>query len=49
MTSTSPRYQVRKAVHGGWYVYDTRTGLMWPGMVQVVARQLAAHLNRNNA
>jgi hypothetical protein len=47
MTSTSPRYQVKKALRGGWYVHDTHTGLMWPGMVQVGARQLAAHLNRN--
>jgi len=42
----SPRYQIRKATHGGWYVYDTRTGDMWPGMVQVGARQLADHFNR---
>jgi len=43
---TLPRYQIRKATHGGWYVYDTRTGAMWPGMVHVGAIQLAAHLNR---
>lgn len=45
---TAPRYQVRKATHGGWYVYDTRTGRMWTGMVQVGARQLADHFNRRN-
>jgi hypothetical protein len=42
------RYQVRKSTHGGWYVVDTHTGRMWPGMVQAGARQLAAHLNRRN-
>jgi hypothetical protein len=42
------RYQVRKATHGGWYVYDTVTGGMWPGMVRVGAVQLADHLNRRN-
>jgi ABC-type transporter MlaC component len=42
------RYQVRKATHGGWYVYDTQTGGIWPGLVRVGAVQLAAHLNRRN-
>jgi hypothetical protein len=42
------RYRVRKATHGGWYVYDTVTGGIWPGMVRVGAVQLAAHLNRRN-
>jgi hypothetical protein len=43
---TTPRYQVRRA-RSGWYVYDTVTGLMWPGLVRVGAVQLADHLNRN--
>lgn len=46
MTATPSRYQAKKALHGGWYVEDTRTGAMWPGMVQVGARQLADHFNR---
>lgn len=47
MPATS-RYQVRKATHGGWYVVDTRTGNVWPGMVEMGARQLADRLNRRN-
>lgn len=45
----SSRYQVRKATHGGWYVYDTKTGATWTGLVQVGARQLADRLNRQPA
>lgn len=44
----SSRYQVRKATHGGWYVHDTATGLMWPGLAQAGARQLADHLNHRD-
>lgn len=46
MATASPRYQVRKATHGGWYVVDTRTGAVWTGMVHAGARQLADRLNR---
>lgn len=40
------RYQAKKAQHGGWYVLDTRTGAMWPGMARCGAVQLADHFNR---
>jgi len=45
----SARYQARKSTRGGWYVYDTVTGGMWPGMAHVGAVQLAAHLNSRSA
>ena len=44
-SNRAKRYQVRKS-RSGWYVHDTETGTMWPGMVHVGARQLADHLNR---
>lgn len=43
-----PRYQIRKA-RSGWYVYDTKTGATWTGLVRVGARQLADRLNRKPA
>lgn len=45
----TPRYRIKKATHGGWYVVDTRDGAMWPGLTEPGARQLADHLNRRPA
>lgn len=42
---TRPRYRTGKA-RSGWYVYDTKTGATWTGLVRVGARQLADRLNR---
>lgn len=44
---TRPRYRTGKA-RSGWYVYDTRTGATWAGLVQAGARQLADRLNHRN-
>jgi hypothetical protein len=42
--AATARYQIRH--DRGWYVLDTRTGAMWPGLTRLGARQLADHLNR---
>lgn len=43
------RFQIRKATHGGWYVYDDATGAMWPGLTYAGALQLADRFNRRNS
>jgi len=45
MTTTQPRYQIRKA-RSGWYVKDTRTGNVWAGLTHAGAVVLASRLNR---
>lgn len=43
-TTVRRRYVVR--FDRSWYVLDTQTGRMWPGLVRVAAVQLADRMNR---
>ncbi|MEU1853907.1 hypothetical protein ABZ499_32790 [Streptomyces sp. NPDC019990] len=47
-TTLTARYQAKKD-RGGWYVEDTHTGQMWPGLTGMGARQVADHFNRKAA